>query len=148
MEQNQIRQPEVIEAAGGLLTRENQFSLEILLIHRPKYDDWTLPKGKREDGETWQETALREVREETGYKTRLENFAGCTAYLVKDTPKIVLFWRMSPIGFPNFTPGDEVDQTHWFTLRDALRRISYQNEKEIIRKSLIQQDRDPLPINE
>ena len=77
--------------------------------------------------------ARREVEEETGYKSRLADFAGCTAYLSKNVPKIVLFWCMSPIGISNFKPGDEVDRTQWFTLKEALRKMSYENEKEMLR---------------
>ena len=133
MNKKQNLQPKVIEAAGAVLTRDLKIGIEILLIHRPKYDDWTLPKGKREQGESWQETALREVEEETGYIPRLEDFAGCTAYLVNKVPKIVLFWRMSPLGIPDFKPGDEVDRARWFTLNEALRRMSYENEKKLLR---------------
>jgi len=85
----------VVEAAGGILWRTGPTGREIAIIYRAHYNDWTLPKGKREPGETWQETALREVFEETGCQAQLESFAGATAYAFQAIPKVVLFWNMT-----------------------------------------------------
>ena len=83
----------VIQAAGGLLWRDSQAGKEIALIRRPRYGDWTLPKGKLKQGESWQQAALREVREETECDARLCAFLGCTCYSVRRVPKVVLFWQ-------------------------------------------------------
>ena len=72
-----------IRAAGGVLWRLSTDGAEILLIHRPRYDDWTLPKGKLKVHESWETAALREVLEETGYRASIMSFAGPVTYEVK-----------------------------------------------------------------
>ena len=130
---NPKEHPPVIEAAGGLLWRETPQGRQLAIVHRPKYNDWTLPKGKREPGESWQETALREVAEETGFRAQLESFAGATAYTLADgVPKVVLFWNMRVSGGEGFKPTAEVDQLAWLPLGEALERLSYANEKALI----------------
>jgi 8-oxo-dGTP diphosphatase len=119
---------EVIEAAGGVLWRGRLEEPEVAIIHRLRYDDWTLPKGKREAGETWTETALREVFEETGCKARLGKFAGGVIYTVKDTPKIVLFWHMRVAEDLGFQPNPEVDQLVWVPTERAQEIMSYPDE--------------------
>jgi 8-oxo-dGTP diphosphatase len=126
----------VIEAAGGLLWRENGAERQIAIIHRPNLDDWVLPKGKREPGETWQQTALREVREETGYQAELLRFAGAVSYVAIDTPKVVLYWHMRPSGAGAFHPNKEVDALVWLSLDQALANLTYADEKEILRNPL------------
>jgi len=124
---------DVIEAAGGLLWRETPQGRELALIHRAVYDDWSIPKGKRDPGERWQETALREIEEETGCKAKLVSFAGSTAYTVKGAAKIVLFWNMALIGDCVFTPNDEVDELIWLPVKEALGKLSYGNEKTLLK---------------
>src|SRR5204862_335173 len=95
--------PRVIRAAGGIVTREGR----VLLVHRPRYDDWTFPKGKAEDGESDEDCALREVREETGLDCELLDELSSTAYIdSRGRPKRVRWWRMRPIGGA-VTPTDE-----------------------------------------
>lgn len=125
----------VIEAAGGLLWRDASPEREIAIIHRPDYDDWTLPKGKRDPGETWQETALREVKEETGYEVEIESYAGAIGYLVNDIPKVVLFWNMRVLNNINFKPNSEVDQLVWLPLEKALEIIQYQDEIALLKQA-------------
>jgi len=128
--------PKVIEAAGGLLWRIMKNSdIELAIVHRPRYDDWTLPKGHRKTNESWRETAIREVFEETGYKTRLGLFAGSSAYMVNHTPKVVLFWHMGIIEDMGFIANDEVDQLIWLPPEDARMKISYKNEQTLIPKN-------------
>ncbi len=128
--------PPVIEAAGGLLWRETPQGRLLALVHRPKYDDWTLPKGKRKPGESWQETALREVAEETGCQPQLEGFAGATAYtLANGTPKVVLFWNMRLLRGEGFRPTAEVDQLVWLPPAEAQARLSYASEKALLQRS-------------
>jgi 8-oxo-dGTP pyrophosphatase MutT (NUDIX family) len=87
-----------IHAAGGVLRRPSVAGPEILLVHRPRYDDWSLPKGKLKTGESSEAAALREVFEETGYRSIITSFAGPVRYQVKSKPKIVLFWSMQVEG--------------------------------------------------
>ena len=89
---------DVIEAAGGVIWRETGRGRDMALIHRARYDDWTLPKGKLEAGERWQEGALREIKEETGCDVEIVSFAGAVGYTVKGVAKVVLFWNMKAAG--------------------------------------------------
>lgn len=128
----------LVRAAGGLVWRTNNKELEILLVHRPRYNDWTLPKGKLKQGERWEDAALREVAEETGLNTRLDGFAGVLHYQVKQGPKVVLFWNMQAIGpaghnVASDTP-DEVSEAAWLTVPDALQRLNYPDEKELVQQ--------------
>ncbi len=126
---------DVIEAAGGLLWRAAAAGRELAVIHRPRYDDWTLPKGHREPGERWQQTALREVKEETGITARLTGFAGSTAYTVDGVAKVVLFWHMEAVGDTTFKPNVEVNQLAWLTPAEALKRLSYPSERALLQKA-------------
>ncbi len=127
---------DVIEAAGGLLWRETPDGREIALVHRPQYDDWCLPKGKRDPGESWQQTALREIEEETCCKADLSSFAGSTAYSVKGVAKIVLYWEMSLVEEKLFEPDKEVDKLIWLPIKEAIDKLDYENEKAILREFL------------
>ena len=123
---------EVIEAAGGIVTRLDQGKQRVALIHRPKYDDWTLPKGWREKGETWSDAALREVREETNCTVMMKEFAGCTSYNVGIVPKIVLFWHMDLVKEGEFDSSGETDQLVWVEIDEARLRLSYEGEIHLI----------------
>ena len=133
MDQSNISpQSTVIEAAGGIIWRDSSEGKQIAIIHRQRYDDWSLPKGKRIELETWQETALREVVEETGCEVHLRGFAGCISYLVENTPKIVLFWNMRLSGKCDFQPSAEVDKLLWVTPKEAKCYLSYQHEIQLL----------------
>ena len=108
---------EMIEAGGGVVVRTaRRARTEVLLIHRPHRDDWTLPKGKRQPGETVVECALREVREETGLWCDAGDELPATEYLSrKGRPKIVRYWAMQALG-GEFTPNREVDEIRWLRL--------------------------------
>ena len=97
----------IYEAAGGILWRKTPAGRQLAVVHRPHYDDWTLPKGWREKGESMVEAAVREVQEETNCKVRLGTFAGCSCYPVEDVPKIVLFWHMELVKERKFKPNEE-----------------------------------------
>jgi len=122
----------VIQAAGGLLWRESDGAKQIALIHRPRYNDWALPKGKLEKGEEWETAALREIEEETGCKAQLGSFAGVVSYNVGDRPKVVLFWNMVLIGDCKFVPSEEVDQLIWVSVEKALEILQYPSDKNIL----------------
>jgi 8-oxo-dGTP diphosphatase len=125
-------QPRVIEAAGGLLWRRAGDVAKLAVIHRPHHQDWSLPKGKRDPGESWQETALREVFEETGCRAEIESFAGGAIYTVKRHPKVVLFWHMAVTDEGAFEPNDEVDRLEWMTPVAALERLDYEVERLLL----------------
>ncbi len=124
--------PVVIRAAGGLVWRRDTRGWKLAIVHRPKYEDWSLPKGKLANGETWLTAAIREVREETGSEVTVGRFAGTISYLVKGHAKIVLYWNMLLAGEPQFEPGSEVDRVLWLPRRQAMRRIHHAGEKRIL----------------
>jgi 8-oxo-dGTP diphosphatase len=124
---------DTIQAAGGLVWRDSPRGREIAVIHRSRYGgDWTLPKGKLEPGEQWQEAALREVQEETGCEARLGGFAGCNTYPVEGIPKVVLFWNMTLTGDCVFKPSEEVKELHWLTVQEALEKLNYPSERALL----------------
>ncbi|HZP74407.1 MAG TPA: NUDIX hydrolase [Gaiellaceae bacterium] len=114
-------------AAGGLVERDGC----VLLVHRPRYDDWSLPKGKLEAGETWEQCALREVEEETGLRCTLGTEAGRTHYEVTQGPKEVRYFRMTASG--DARAQNEVDEVRWMTVGEALSLLSYDYERELVR---------------
>jgi 8-oxo-dGTP diphosphatase len=124
-----------VRAAGGIVRRPgNEGPWDILLVHRPRYDDWSLPKGKADEGERAEETALREVEEETGLRCVLGATAGETRYRdSKGRDKIVRYWLMEPpTDIVPFTPNDEVDAVVWCSPDDALTRLTYAHDRELL----------------
>lgn len=126
-----------IRAAGGLIWRDSVRGREVTVIHRARYEDWTLPKGKLEPGEDWRDAAIREVKEETGCNVQLQSFAGVVSYKVKGVPKVVQFWNMVPIGESKFEPSEEVDRVMWLSLQKALEVLDYEGERELLRKNAL-----------
>ncbi len=119
-------EPEV-RAAGGVVRRDGR----IAVVHRPRYDDWSLPKGKLDPGETWEEAALREVREETGLECALGRELSSATYLDrKGRSKLVRYWLMDPVG-GEFEPNDEVDELRWLTPADAAAMLTYPRDREL-----------------
>jgi 8-oxo-dGTP pyrophosphatase MutT (NUDIX family) len=121
-----------IQAAGGLVWRETKAGKELLLVHRKRYGDWTLPKGKREGSESLKETAIREVLEETGYRIRINGFAGAVAYDVQGVPKVVLYWHMETEGESSMDLDTEVAKVVWLPGLEALQKLQYPLEKALI----------------
>jgi 8-oxo-dGTP diphosphatase len=123
---------EPIRAAGGIVWRQTPDGREIVLVHRPAYDDWSLPKGKADEGEADEQTALREVEEETGLICRLGPELPTTHYHDRhDRPKVVRYWAMTPVG-GNLGGHHEVDQAEWVPSDQARDRISYPRDREVI----------------
>ena len=117
-----------VRAAGGLVVRDGK----VLLVHRPKYDDWTFPKGKAESGESDEACALREVEEETGLRCELENELPETHYLdSKGRPKRVRWWRMRPVS-GEYAPTDEVDEIRWLDPDEASSLLSYERDNALL----------------
>ncbi len=122
----------LVRAAGGLVLRDG----EVLLVHRPRYADWTFPKGKAEDGETDEDCALREVLEETGLECRLGAEAGMTEYVdSRGRPKRVRWWLMDPLR-GDFTPTDEVDEVRWVEPATAAELLSYGRDLTLLERAL------------
>jgi 8-oxo-dGTP diphosphatase len=103
----------------------------VLIVHRARYGDWTLPKGKLEPGETWEQAALREVREETGFSCELGDQLGSTFYEPGGAAKEVRWWRMTPVGQPGERDG-EVDELRWLRIGDARALLSYETERGLL----------------
>ena len=122
------RRRRVVRAAGGLVVHEGA----VLLVHRPKYDDWTFPKGKAEAGETDAECALREVEEETGLRCVLGPELAQTRYRdSKGRRKVVRWWRMSVLA-GEFVPNSEVDRIRWVAPADARELLSYERDRPLL----------------
>jgi len=124
----------MIKAAGGLVWRDSVQGREVAVIHRARYGDWTLPKGKLKPGEDWSDAAIREVKEETGYDVRLQSFAGKVSYRVGDAQKEVQFWNMMPIGDSKFEASEEVESVMWLSVQKALEVLDYEGERDLLRK--------------
>ena len=120
------------KAAGGLVWRNSSQGRELAVIHRPDYDDWTLPKGWLNSGESWQDAACREVKEEICCDARILGFAGCSYYMVNGMPKIVPFWHMEVVIEEDFKPNKEVDQLLWLPIDQARERLDYPSEKRLL----------------
>ena len=124
-----------VEAAGGVVVREGENGTELCVVHRPRYGDWTLPKGKLDAGESFEEAALREVWEETGLRCSLGRELESTRYTDgKDRPKIVRYWVMEVDG-GEFEPNDEVDELRWMSPEDAVGALSYEGDRAVIAHS-------------
>lgn len=122
-----------IRAAGALLWRRSTAGPEVAVIHRLRYDDWTLPKGKLEEGESWLDAAVREVREETGFDAEVLSFAGAIAYDTERGHKVVSFWHMAASGEPSSAlDGTEVDEVVWLTPEAARERLQYPLEQLLL----------------
>jgi 8-oxo-dGTP diphosphatase len=125
-----------IAAAGGVVVRRDQGGTRVAVIHRPKYMDWSLPKGKLEEGEGWREAALREVEEETGLACEAGPELPQVSYLDrKARRKLVRYWLMEPTG-GEFEPHGEVDELRWLTPREAAHLLTYDHDRDLVRAAV------------
>lgn len=123
-----------IEAAGGVVMRRGSEETEIAVVHRPRYDDWSFPKGQLDPGEDFEQAALREVEEETGLTCRLGPELPFSQYEDGDgRPKLVRYWLMAVIEDPGFEPNDEVDQLRWVTPVEAEGLLTYPRDRALVR---------------
>jgi 8-oxo-dGTP diphosphatase len=121
-----------VKAAGGVVRRRGERGPEIAVIHRPRYDDWSLPKGKLDPGETWEEAALREVREEIGLSCTLGEELPPVSYEdAKGRAKVVRYWLMDDCE-GSFAPNDEVDEVRWLPPAEAARVLSYPHDRRLV----------------
>jgi 8-oxo-dGTP diphosphatase len=130
---------EVVLAAGAVLWRGGPAGPEIALVHRPRYDDWSFPKGKLDDGEHVLRGVVREVVEETGVTPRLGRRLPTQFYLVGDRPKRVDYWVATPAAGPDgptgFVPDDEVDRMEWLPITEAGRRLTYERDVDLLHEA-------------
>ena len=126
-----------VKASGGVVWRRDGGRVEVVVVHRPRYDDWSLPKGKLDKGESWEQAALREVEEEVGLRCRLGPELVPTAYEDrKGRAKVVRYWLMEPEDDPGFEPNDEVDEMRWLDGEQAAELLSYPRDAELVSQAL------------
>lgn len=125
---------DVVKAAGGLVFKEtSKGKLRVLVAHRPRYDDWGLPKGKADKGETPEETAVREVLEETGQHCRIVAQMDTMRYRISDGVKEVAWFAMRPLpDSPGFKKNDEIDEVRWLSRKQAKALLDYDNDKALV----------------
>ncbi len=140
-------------AAGAVTLRRQRGSTEVLLVHRPKYDDWSFPKGKLDPGETARTAAVREVLEETGVRVRLGPVLGSQAYLVENGGgrlKQVHYWVGRAVGGQDvsaYVPNDEIDDVQWVPAGKAADLLTYDYDRETLAEALPYQKRSvPLVV--
>lgn len=120
--------PRRIEAAGGVVIRDGK----VAVVHRDRYDDWSLPKGKLDKGESFEQAAMREVLEETGLQVELGEELEPVSYVdQKGRPKVVRYWLMEVVG-GEFQANDEVDELRWLAPGDAVELLSYPHDRELV----------------
>ncbi len=118
----------VVRAAGGIVVRDGS----VLLVHRPRYDDWSFPKGKLEGDESWEEGAIREVEEETGLRCEVGPLAGSTRYFVAQGPKEVRYFRMTSDG--EAVAQNEVDEVRWALIEEARALLTHERDRKLLEK--------------
>src|SRR5258708_2687373 len=124
--------PPVIKAAGGILQRTTPRGDEVMVVYRKRHQDWTLPRGKVKDGESFQEAAMREVMEETGCSCRIGNYLGTISYSDNGVPKVVLFWKMSVVDDQGARNNEEIGEALWLQVPAAIERLTYAQEKALL----------------
>jgi len=117
-----------VDAAGGVVVRDGR----VLVVHRPRYDDWSFPKGKLDPGESFEDAALREVEEETGLRCTLGRELPSIRYEAKGRPKLVRYWLMEAQAEPGFEPNEETDDVRWVTPDEARELLTYDRDRDVL----------------
>ncbi|UXA19718.1 NUDIX hydrolase [Mycobacterium sp. SMC-4] len=135
MSKKPVATKNIVLAAGAVLWRPQDATAEpeVAVIHRPRYDDWSLPKGKVDPGETEPVTAVREIAEETGFQSRLGRRLASVSYPVDDGVKKVRYWS-ARAGTGDFTVNDEVDELKWLPVGPAMDQLSYPHDRKVLRR--------------
>ncbi len=133
-------------AAGAVPLRGSSRAREVQLVHRPAYDDWTLPKGKARRRELMPATAVREVAEETSTRIRLAAPLTPIRYPLPQALKIVSWWIGVPQSCADRAPDDEVDQTAWLGVDQALATMTYADERGVLTEAVALPDTTPLVV--
>jgi broad specificity phosphatase PhoE/8-oxo-dGTP pyrophosphatase MutT (NUDIX family) len=125
----------IVLAAGGVLWRpgHRESAAEVAVIHRPRYDDWSLPKGKVDPGETEPVTAVREVHEETGHHVQLGRRIASVSYPIEQRTKKVQYWSARNLG-GSFAPNNEVDELIWLSVSASIKKVSYPYDRKVLRR--------------
>ena len=126
----------LIRAAGGLVWRDTPAGLRLAVVHRARRGDWSLPKGKLDRGESWEEAASREIEEETGCGVRLGSFAGAKLYVDRPQPKLVLYWHARVVREGTLDSADEIDEVAWLSRREALNRLDHASDRRLVLRTL------------
>ena len=122
-----------VEAAGGVVLRDGA----VCVIHRPDYEDWSLPKGKLEAGESHEQAALREVYEETGLRCTLGAELSSQQYIDREgRPKTVRWWAMAVVADEGLSPSDEVDERRWISAHGAEQLLNYEHDRALVREAI------------
>jgi 8-oxo-(d)GTP phosphatase len=133
-----MHEPDLVVAAGAVTMRRRRGTTEVLLVHRPRYDDWSFPKGKLDPGEGVHEAAVREVQEETGLTVRLGPPLSPQVYSVGNgtaRPKVVHYWVARCTGdddVSDYRPNDEIDDVRWFPMHDVVRVLDYERDRSLV----------------
>ena len=126
----------MVRAAGGVVVREDGGAREVVVVHRPAYDDWTLPKGKARKGESDEDCAVREVQEETGLRCKRGRELASTSYLDSaGRKKLVRYWLMRPAD-GTLRPSNEVDEARWVSFDEADRLLTYEHDRVVLRSAM------------
>jgi 8-oxo-dGTP diphosphatase len=129
---------ERLAGGGVVLRRDREGSIEVLLVHRPRYNDWSFPKGKLDEGESLEEAAVREVREETGLRSRIVRKLSVARYDYRTAdgsrkPKAVHYFLMEPVkGTLRSRFDEEIDSVEWVPVREAASRLSYEFDRALL----------------
>ena len=125
----------LVRAAGGLVRREGPGGVELVLVHRPAYDDWSFPKGKLNAGESELEAALREVEEEVGVRCEVGPEIGSISYTDgRGRPKTVRYWEMRVADGDVLAPANEVDDARWVPLETAAAMLTYDHDRLLLER--------------
>ena len=128
---------EVVRAAGGIVIRREADDVQVLLVHRPRYDDWSFPKGKLQEGEGEPDGALREVREETGYRCAVDHEVDRVRYVdQRGRDKEVVYFRMTARGREGFQPNAEVDDVRWASIGRAAVLLTWPRDVSVLRRAV------------